>query len=108
MPAVFFAAGGIDAAEAPEVPADIAEMVAAFRASGCRLAVLCGADKRYGEEAASAAKALKEAGVQRLYLAGRPGEYEEAWRAAGIDSFIHVGVDVVAALELAHAELGIT
>ncbi|NBC21329.1 MAG: methylmalonyl-CoA mutase [Alphaproteobacteria bacterium] len=104
----FFAAGGIDAAEAPEVPADIAEMVAAFRASGCRLAVLCGADKRYGEEAASAAKALKEAGVQRLYLAGRPGEYEEAWRAAGIDSFIHVGVDVVAALELAHAELGIT
>ena len=103
----FFAAGGIAAMDAPDVAKDITEMVAAFRASGCRLAVLCGSDARYGEEAVSAAKALKAAGVQRLYLAGRPGENEQPWRSAGIDSFIHVGVDVVAALELAHAELGI-
>lgn len=103
----FFAAGGIAACEAPGTPKTIPEMVAAFRASGCRLAVLCGSDKRYEGEAAEAAKALHAAGVQRLYLAGRPGENEQAWRAAGIDSFIHVGVDVIAALELAHAELGI-
>ena len=103
----FFAAGGIAAMDAPERPKDVEGMVAAYRASGCRLAVLCGSDARYGEEAAGAAKALKAAGVQRLYLAGRPGENEDAWRTAGIDSFIHIGVDVVAALELAHAELGI-
>jgi len=28
-------------------------------------------------------------------------------RAAGVDEFIHVGVDVLASLELAHAELGL-
>ncbi len=70
--------------------------------------MLCGSDARYGEEAEAAAKALKEAGVQRLYLAGRPGDSETAVREAGVDSFIHVGVDVVAALELAHTELGVS
>ncbi len=103
----FFAAGGIAAKEPPVPPQDTAGLVAAFRASGCRLAVLCGSDARYGEQASAAATALKAAGVQRLYLAGRPGEKETVLREAGIDSFIHVGVDVVAALELAHAELGI-
>ena len=62
--------------------------------------MLCGSDARYGEEAEAAAKALKEAGVQRLYLAGKH-------QADGVDSHIYVGADVVAALELAHAELGI-
>jgi len=103
----FFGAGGIEARAAPAPPEDIAGLVAAWKASGCALAVLCGSDARYGNEAADAARALKEAGVQRIYLAGKPGENEPAWREAGIDSFIHIGVDVVAALELAHAELGI-
>ena len=103
----FFAAGGIEAKTAPVPPEDPAGLVAAWRASGARLAVLCGSDNRYTDEVETAAKTLKEAGVQRLYLAGKPGEHETAWRAAGIDSFIHIGVDVVAALELAHAELGI-
>lgn len=103
----FFAAGGIEAKTAPVPPEDPAELVAAWRASGARLAVLCGSDTRYTEEAEAAAKALKAAGVQRLYLAGKPGEHEAAWREAGVDSFIHIGVNVVSALELAHAELGI-
>ena len=30
-----------------------------------------------------------------------------ALREAGVDEFIHVGVDVLASLELAHAELGL-
>ncbi len=103
----FFAAGGIEAKTAPVTPSSPAELAAAFSASGCRLAVLCGADARYAEDAIGAATALKAAGVQRLYLAGRPGDHETAWRGAGVDSFIHIGVDVVAALELAHAELGL-
>lgn len=96
----FFAAGGIEAKTAPVPPESPAGLVAAWKASGARLAVLCGSDARYGEEAEAAAKALKEAGVQRLYLAGRH-------EAEGVDSHIYVGADVVAALELAHAELGI-
>lgn len=96
----FFAAGGIEAKAAPVPPEDPAGLVAAWKASGTRLAVLCGSDPRYAEKADAAAKALKEAGVQRLYLAGK-------YEAEGVDSHIHVGVDVVSALELAHAELGI-
>ena len=42
-----------------------------------------------------------------LYDANKPGELEAALRAAGVDEFIHVGVDVLASLELAHAELGL-
>lgn len=102
-----FAAGGIESKEAPVPPEGVAALVAAWKASGARLAVLCGSDARYAEDAEAAATALKEAGVQRLYLAGKPGEHEAAWREAGVDSFIHIGMDVVAALELAHAELGI-
>jgi len=96
-----FAAGGIEAKYAPVPPEDVDGLVAAWTASGCALAVLCGSDTRYAEDAAVAAAALKAAGVQRLYLAGK-------FEAEGIDSLIHVGVDVVATLELAHAELGIS
>ena len=50
--------------------------------------------------------------VDRLPAAQRPGEIEvaqveAALREAGVDEFIHVGVDVLASLELAHAELGL-
>ena len=102
-----FAAGGIEAVAAPVPPKDIAEMVAAFKASNAHLAVLCGADTRYAEEAEKAAKMLREAGAQRLYLAGKPGEAADVWGKAGVDSYIHIGVDVIATLELAHAELGV-
>ena len=103
-----FAAGGIEAKRAPVPPTSSAELIAAFKASGCALAVLCGSDNRYADEAAAAAAALNEAGAQRLYLAGKPGEHEAAWRAAGIESYVYIGVDVIATLELAHAELGIS
>ncbi len=101
----FFAAGGIEAATVTGDPVAIAQ---AARESGCRLACVCGADKRYASEAAEAARALKKGGVVRVYLAGKPGEYETAWREAGVDEFIHIGVDALASLEKAHAELGLS
>jgi methylmalonyl-CoA mutase len=100
----FFAAGGIDAVT---VTGDSATLAQAVKQSGAAMACLCGSDKRYAEEAVAAAKALRAAGVSRLYLAGKPGERERELRAAGVDEFIHVGVDVLASLELAHAELGL-
>jgi methylmalonyl-CoA mutase len=100
----FFAAGGIDAAPSA---GDAVSLGQAFPSTGLQLACICGSDKRYAAEAVEAAHALKAAGVSRLYLAGKPGEREAELRAAGIDEFIHVGVDVLASLELAHAELGL-
>jgi len=100
----FFAAGGIEAAT---VTGDLAAIAQAGRDSGCQLACLCGADKRYATDAVEAARALKQVGLARIYLAGKPGEQEIAWREAGVDEFIHVGVDVLASLEKAHAELGL-
>jgi methylmalonyl-CoA mutase len=100
----FFAAGGIDAAL---LSGDLVAIAEGLKQSGASMACLCGSDKRYAVDAVTAAKALKGAGVSRLYLAGKPGDREQELRAAGIDEFIHVGVDVLAALELAHAELGL-
>jgi methylmalonyl-CoA mutase len=102
-----FAAGGISSTEALVPPESHTELAAAFKASGCQLAVICGSDTRYKDEAESAAKHLKDAGALRLYLAGKPGDLKTVWIAAGIESFIHVGVDVIHTLELAHAELGL-
>jgi methylmalonyl-CoA mutase len=100
----FFAAGGISAV--PSV-GDAAWHAQTLTTSGCQIACLCGSDKRYAADAVETAKVLKAAGVTRLYLAGKPGELEAALREAGVDEFIHVGIDVLASLELAHAELGL-
>jgi methylmalonyl-CoA mutase len=100
----FFAAGGIAA-----VPTngDSIWLAQAVQSTGCSLACICGSDQRYASEAVDVARALKRAGVARLYLAGRPEAREAELRAAGVDEFIHTGVDVLASLELAHAELGL-
>ncbi len=100
----FFAAGGFAHVQAT---GDVAEIAAAFKASDCVLACICGSDKRYPEVAAPLAAALKSAGAGRIYLAGKPGALEADLRAAGVAEFIHVGVDVLASLELAHAEAGL-
>jgi len=93
----FFEAGGIEAVSNDGfVNRD--EMVAAFKASGAKLACLCSSDAVYASEAAAAAQALAAAGA-RLILAGRPGEQEPALRAAGLQIFIFAGCDVLAALQ---------
>jgi methylmalonyl-CoA mutase len=95
----FFAAGGIEAIRNDGFASRDA-LVAAFRASGARLACLCGTDAVYDQEAADTARALKATGAQRLYLVGRPGVHEQ-WRAVGIDTFIHLGCDALAILQAA-------
>ena len=95
------AAGGIAPKEAVVPPRDAAELGAAFKASGCRLAVICGTDKAYEAGAAEAAEALKKAGAQTVWLAGKA-------EAPGISLNIFAGCDVLHALEVAHAELGVS
>lgn len=84
-----FATGGISAVEADS-----------FKASGCKIAVICGADKRYESEAADAARALKADGAVCVWLAGK-------FEADGIDRNIFMGCDVLHEVSLAQAELGV-
>ena len=71
----FYEAGGIEALSNDGFK-DQAEMIAAFKASGAKLACLCSSDKVYETQAAEAAKALTEAGAI-VHLAGRPGDNED-------------------------------
>ncbi len=92
----FFEAGGIEALGADGF-ADPAALAEAFKASGAKLAVLCSSDAVYAERGVEAAKALAAAGAH-LYVAGRPGEMEAQWRAAGARDFIFAGADLLAQL----------
>lgn len=78
----------------------VEELAAAFKESGCRVAVLNSTDELYGARGEAAAQALKAAGCERLCLAGRPGEREAALRTAGVDDFVYLGADVAELLSL--------
>lgn len=94
----FFEAGGV--ATVAGVGATSATALAAeFAANGAGIACLCGTDDSYVADAEAFAAALKTAGARAVMLAGRPGEREAAWRAAGVDGFIYAGADRVATLE---------
>ena len=76
-------------------------LVAAFKASGAKLACLCSSDAVYVRQAADAAKMLT-AGGAIVHLAGRPGDHEAAWRQVGVKSFIYAGCDALSTLQAAH------
>ena len=99
----FYEASGIEALSNDGFK-DQAAMLAAFKASGARLACVCSSDKVYEGQAADAAKALTQAGAI-VHLAGRPGELEAALKQAGVQAFIYVGCDVLSTLQAAHDSL---
>ncbi|HCK83140.1 MAG TPA: hypothetical protein DHW63_01035 [Hyphomonadaceae bacterium] len=102
-----FAAGGI-ASIGEEAPYPSREaMIDTFESSGARVAVICGADAAYAEEAENAAQRLKAARCDWVVLAGKPGEREHVLRAAGVDQFVFAGQDALKELETLHAALGI-
>ncbi|WP_442754859.1 methylmalonyl-CoA mutase family protein [Methylocystis sp. JAN1] len=98
----FFEAGGMEAVFGPETDSG-ADMVAAFKASGAKLACLCSSDKVYAAAAEPAAVALKGAGA-KLYSAGRPGDLEQKLRDAGVTEFIFIGCDMYDVLQRALGE----
>ena len=102
----FFEAGGIQALGNSGFK-DAASCAQAFKDSGARIAVLCGGDAQYEELAETFARALKDAGVKILFLAGNPGDKRDAYAAAGVDTFISVGCDVLAILRSTLADLGV-
>ena len=84
----YFAAGGIET-----VPMDAGggDVAAAFAKSGCTFAILCSSDEIYRQTARETALALKKSGADRILLAGRPGDNESTWRAAGSTVSFYVG-----------------
>ncbi|HSU99048.1 MAG TPA: methylmalonyl-CoA mutase family protein [Roseiarcus sp.] len=102
----WLAAGGFEAVHERE-SATPEGARARLGASGADLVCLCGPDDAYAEQAESLAKAFKAAGAKGVALAGRPGRFEPAWRAAGVDAFIFAGVDAVATLRSLYGRIGI-
>jgi len=94
----FFEAGGVATIAGPGAE-DAGALAEGFQSSGAGLACLCGTDEAYAAQAEPFAAALKAAGAGAVYLAGRPGEHEAAWRAAGVDGFVFLGADLVASLD---------
>jgi methylmalonyl-CoA mutase len=96
----FFEAGGIEPVGGTTIQAPA--LAAAFKASGAAVVCLCSSDKVYEKDAVAVAEALKAAGAKHIYLAGRPRDQEAALKAAGVQSFIYEGCDVLSVLQVAH------
>ncbi|QXV59831.1 methylmalonyl-CoA mutase family protein [Amycolatopsis sp. TNS106] len=92
-----FQAGGIEAVN-PGAPEDV---IAEFRASGTKIACLCGSNTSYAEEADSVAKALKEAGATSVLLAGKPGDHPD------VTGYLYTGCDALEILTGTLNELGV-
>jgi len=107
-----FAAGGIRAVTTERGDTtgydDPAELAADAAASGAAIVCLCSSDAVYAERGADAAAALAGSGVGRVYLAGAPGDDRERLTAAGVDEFVHIGVDVLDVLRRALEVCGVT
>lgn len=94
----YLAAGGI-AAVTNDGYANAAAAVTAFRSSGARAACICSSDALYAEHDEATARALKAAGAGLVLMTGRPGDREQALRAAGVDQFLFAGQDAVETLK---------
>ncbi|MFE3328584.1 methylmalonyl-CoA mutase small subunit [Streptomyces sp. NPDC059176] len=95
-----FQAGGVEPVHDP-VSVDAATVADAFARSGATVACLCSSDALYEEQAEEVAEALKAAGAERVFLAGRPGE------RTGVDEYIYAGCDAVAVLSSVLTRMGV-
>ena len=94
----YLASGGIACLKSDGY-ASAEEAATAFKASGATVACICSSDAVYAERAEATARALKAAGAKTLLMAGRPGDKEAAFKAAGVDQFLFAGGDAVATLK---------
>ncbi|WP_280221483.1 methylmalonyl-CoA mutase family protein [Nocardia neocaledoniensis] len=90
------ASGGIESVNPGPLAVD--GIAAAAAESGARIAVLCGADKRYGEEAGAAVDALRGAGIDTVLLAGPEKSVERYSGTQRPDGYLTLRIDAVAVL----------
>ena len=105
--ASFFSTGGIQTSDVIEYTSQDA-LIDAYLNSGTTIACICSSDAIYTNQAGDIARKLKAAGATYIYLAGRAGEKRDAYRQAGIDAFIHIGINILETLADAHDRAGIT
>jgi len=91
------ACAGIATRQAGEITAS-AEAGRLFADSQATTAVICGSDSAYAELAEATVMALKTAGANHVWLAGRSGSSGATLQAAGLDGYLHAGADAVATL----------
>ncbi|HEY3545124.1 MAG TPA: methylmalonyl-CoA mutase small subunit [Propionicimonas sp.] len=82
------------------------EIAAKAGASGARMAILCSSAKIYADQAIAVATALKGAGIETVYIAGRKTEIGDQDTSV-IDGEVFDGMDVVAFLEGALDRIGV-
>jgi methylmalonyl-CoA mutase len=102
-----FASGGVGAIGDEDAHASMEALIDAFRASKARVAVIASTDARYAEHAENCAQRLKAAGADWVIMAGKPGESEAKYRAAGVDQFVFAGQDAIETLKTVHAAFGL-
>ncbi|MDV6303373.1 methylmalonyl-CoA mutase small subunit [Rhodococcus cerastii] len=90
------ASGGIEAVNPG--PLTVEAVAGAVEASGAHIAVVCGTDKRYVDEAATAVEALRAAGVTQVLLAGPEKIFTGVEGDSRPDGFLTAKVDAVAVL----------
>ena len=83
------------------------EVAAQAAASGARMAILCSSAKVYAAQAMDVARALKSAGVETVFIAGRKTEVGAEDVDSVIDGEVFDGMDVVAFLEGTLDRLGV-
>ena len=88
----------------PQPHETLEDCVAAFKASGSPLAIICGTDAAYGDHAADLAKALKAAGAKAVWLAGKLDAVSDA---SAIDHAIHMRSNALEDGRLALAAMGV-
>ncbi|USX50894.1 methylmalonyl-CoA mutase family protein [Lentzea sp. HUAS12] len=94
-----FNAGGFatPAAGPTSTPDQVAEK---FRESGAKVAVLCGSDTSYADQATATVEALRAAGAERVLLAGKKTEAE-------VDGFVFLGCPALEILTSTYTFLGV-
>jgi len=101
----FFEAAGIDAITNDGF-SDQDKLRQAYLDSKAKLSCICSTDEIYEKHAVETAEALRSAGSTLIHLAGRPGDHEEAWKGAGVTTFIFTGCDTLKFLSQALDEAG--
>ncbi len=101
-------AGGVESlAEHGYASGDAAAV--GFSASGAKVAIVCSSDKCYAEQMEPILSALKQAGATKILVAGRPKpDQQEAWTAAGADTFLYLGSNILDILQDLHTQEGVS
>ena len=85
------------------------DAIAAAKASGADIAIICSTDDTYPELVPVLAKGIKEAvpGMKVMLAGAAPAELKAEWDAAGVDEYVNVKANCLAILSNIQKERGI-